>query len=356
MARAHLNSESYNEAIRLAYKADSIAFVNNDSLLSSYSRQIIAKCLLVEKRYKEGLDIIAQTLPNSDEGLDYIEQILRIRSNQTVEAPKGSIENNCSAPFLTYVYEYYKNKKDYQYALVAHERLLSLNDSVITEALNQSFNQGITDYFEMKHQLTESHNKYTRTLHIIIIAILVLTIVIIGLIAFRVHRSQKEAINKNMMIAANLQEILCVSESKYLESRDFINELMQQRFDVIDNLSRMYYENQASKVVRKKIVEEVDKIILDFSCNGCKVGELENIANKHSSNLLRDLKIDFPNLKQADYLLFLYSLLGFSLSAISLFLQVDKIEVVYNRKARLKNKIRQSQSERKSEYLNVLAK
>lgn len=356
LARAHLNSESYNEAIRLAYKADSIAFVNNDSLLSSYSRQIIAKCLLVEKRYKEGLDIIAQTPPNSDEGLDYIEQILRIRSNQTVEAPKGSIENNCSAPFLTYVYEYYKNKKDYQSALVAHERLLSLNDSVITEALNQSFNQGITDYFEMKHQLTESHNKYTRTLHIIIIAILVLTIVIIGLIAFRVHRSQKEAINKNMMIAANLQEILSVSESKYLESRDFINELMQQRFDVIDNLSRMYYENQASKVVRKKIVEEVDKIILDFSCNGCKVGELENIANKHSSNLLRDLKIDFPNLKQADYLLFLYSLLGFSLSAISLFLQVDKIEVVYNRKARLKNKIRQSQSERKSEYLNVLAK
>ena len=311
----------------------------------------------MRKGIRKGLDIIAQTPPNSDEGLDYIEQILRIRSNQTVEAPKGSIENNCSAPFLTYVYEYYKNKKDYQSALVAHERLLSLNDSVITEALNQSFNQGITDYFEMKHQLTESHNKYTRTLHIIIIAILVLTIVIIGLIAFRVHRSQKEAINKNMMIAANLQEILSVSESKYLESRDFINELMQQRFDVIDNLSRMYYENQASKVVRKKIVEEVDKIILDFSCNGCKVGELENIANKHSSNLLRDFKRLIFQILSRPIISFFYIVCWvFSLSAISLFLQVDKIEVVYNRKARLKNKIRQSQSERKSEYLNVLAK
>ena len=47
-----------------------------------------------------------------------------------------------------------------------------------------------------------------------------------------------------------------------------------------------------------------------------------------------------PNLKEADYLLFLYTTLGFSITAIALFLNEEKVDAVYNRKARLKNKIR----------------
>lgn len=63
---------------------------------------------------------------------------------------------------------------------------------------------------------------------------------------------------------------------------------------------------------------------------------------------------DMPNLKVADYRLFLYSVLGFSTTAISLFLKVDKINSVYDRKKRLKIKIKQSESGRKDEYLQYL--
>ena len=67
---------------------------------------------------------------------------------------------------------------------------------------------------------------------------------------------------------------------------------------------------------------------------------METFANEHNSNIITSFKADLPNLKEADYLLFLYTTLGFSITAIALFLNEEKGDAVYNRKARLKNKIR----------------
>lgn len=62
------------------------------------------------------------------------------------------------------------------------------------------------------------------------------------------------------------------------------------------------------------------------------------------------LKKDFPKLKEEDYRLFLYLMFGFSARSISLFMG-EKIEVVYNRKSRLKSKIKNSNATLKNEYL-----
>ena len=66
-------------------------------------------------------------------------------------------------------------------------------------------------------------------------------------------------------------------------------------------------------------------------------------------------RADLPSLKPADYQLFLFSILGFSTSAISVFLKEEKLDAVYNRKSRLKAKIKKLDSEDvRSKYLSYL--
>ncbi|MBR6639013.1 MAG: hypothetical protein IKL35_01480, partial [Muribaculaceae bacterium] len=138
--------------------------------------------------------------------------------------------------------------------------------------------------------------------------------------------------------AQNLREILQTNAS---ETQHIIDNLLATRFEVIDNLCKTLYENKSTGLDNKKrIYSEVEKLIEQFSTNKQKITELENFANKHHSNIITSFKTDLPNLKEADNLLFLYTTLGFSITAIALFLNEEKMDAVYNRKARLKNKIR----------------
>lgn len=85
-----------------------------------------------------------------------------------------------------------------------------------------------------------------------------------------------------------------------------------------------------------------------------KIENLERMVDKNCDNVISDLKKDLPGLKEADYNLFLYSILGFSTSTIALFLKEEKLTSVYERKRRLKDKIKQLNSIHRDNYLDFL--
>jgi hypothetical protein len=80
----------------------------------------------------------------------------------------------------------------------------------------------------------------------------------------------------------------------------------------------------------------------------------QGISDDYMSNIMSDFRRDLPGLKDDDYKLYLYSILGFSASTIELFLKESKVENVYNRKARLKNKINQLEQSKRERYLSCL--
>lgn len=65
-------------------------------------------------------------------------------------------------------------------------------------------------------------------------------------------------------------------------------------------------------------------------------------------------RMDFPNLRDADYKLFLYLAAGFSLRTISIFLD-SELGALYSRKSRLKQKINSSVSNFKEEFMEIVA-
>ena len=104
------------------------------------------------------------------------------------------------------------------------------------------------------------------------------------------------------------------------------------------------------KLEKKRIVAEVENIIQNFTNDSEYLDELARNVDKFSGGMWSSFREDFPKLKEADYRLFLYLVMGFSARSISLFLD-EKIEVVYNRKSRLKARIQSSNASRKDEYL-----
>lgn len=131
-------------------------------------------------------------------------------------------------------------------------------------------------------------------------------------------------------------------------------DLLTSKFEIIDQLCASYYENSATKGIKRKISDEVENIIHDLMSDE-RIAELEDTLNTNDVNIIAFLREELPKLKEADYRLFIYSALGFSNSAIALLLKEDKIESIYNRKARLKTKIKKLNSSRKDKYLMYLA-
>ncbi len=104
---------------------------------------------------------------------------------------------------------------------------------------------------------------------------------------------------------------------------------------------------------QKRIYDTVRSIVDGFKIEGGRISEIENFVNKYKDNVAAEFKEDFPGLPQRDYVLFLYSAAGFSRQAIS-YLMGDNVDVVSNRKTRLKKRFIAFNGANRERYIDAL--
>ena len=131
-----------------------------------------------------------------------------------------------------------------------------------------------------------------------------------------------------------------------------LRDLFRHEYTVVDRLCSAYYESGDSKYDKQRVVREVEGIINKLSRDTSHLQQLQVHADRYTDGLCTAFRKDFPKLKEPDYRLFLYLVLGFSARSISLLLS-EKIDVIYNRKSRLKAKIKDSDAEDKKKYLAI---
>ena len=130
--------------------------------------------------------------------------------------------------------------------------------------------------------------------------------------------------------------------------------LLSSRYSMLENLCEMVVTSPDTKSAQKKIVNTVTDIIENLSIPGDKIMELEKEMDGIHGNVCSNFKTDFPNLKDADYRLFLFSVMGLSMTTIMLLQKETKIEAVYSRKKRLKAKVKAFDSPNADAYLKFL--
>lgn len=236
-------------------------------------------------------------------------------------------------------------------AMKVLQQMNNFTDSILRFVMSQSLGTSMREFYISERKINEARLKSTRTIAIciVIVTIILLTIAIVYLIRYRKRKS--EIINNNVEIARNLRELLAKNDA---ESQATIQSLLAERFTVIDNLCRTLYE-APSRVAKKRISEEITSLIDQYSSDSKKLSELETLVNRHHNNILIKLRNEFPDLKDADIRLFMFSVLGFSNSAIAIFLGEAKITAIYDRRKRLKSKFRNSISTNKEIYLKAIS-
>ena len=160
---------------------------------------------------------------------------------------------------------------------------------------------------------------------------------------------------RNLVAAVqNLSNELELMKNRDLEAKQLMTELLEGRFAVVNELCATYYEYQGTPKEQKKIADEVKRYIKSISGDGNNIAALEHYVNKYNENIMGKLRKEFPNIKKSECDMFLYMAAGFSSKAISVFI-CEKLEVVYNRKSRLRSKIKSSNSVYKDAFLQLMS-
>ncbi len=265
-----------------------------------------------------------------------------------------SIKNDSSACDMSLLYQISRHHNDLEYSLMAMERLYTSLDSIFISSLNQNLCFSIAEYHHHDKRLKEEKLHRGRLYNLLIALLVGIIVLLLSFYFYRIVDKQRRQIELNILTAQNLKDILSLKEKECKEAQNSIQNMLASRFEILDNLCQNYFDNKNSKNVEKKISYELNALISDFSLNGSKRHALETTINNYYSGVMTNFRSDLPSLKDADYLLFLYSILGFSNAAIALFLREEKIAAVYNRKARLKYKINLLNTDRKNIYLSFL--
>ena len=123
--------------------------------------------------------------------------------------------------------------------------------------------------------------------------------------------------------------------------------------DALERLCEQYYIYEGTENLQPKILKEVKSIVEGLRSDSKIQKSLENLLDDNYDGIMQKLRKEFPNWKNEEYLLYIFTASGFSTTTISTLLEKDK-KAIYNRVWRLKNRIDNSDAPDKDIFLKHL--
>ena len=157
---------------------------------------------------------------------------------------------------------------------------------------------------------------------------------------------QKKAENERILSAAeDLQSRLSALQGR--QKGQYIG------LDMLDRLFEQYYVYEGTDNLQPKVLKEVRTLVEGLRGNSKLRQGLERSLNESRDNVMKRLKAALPTVKEEDYLLYMFTVAGFSSTTISTLLEKDK-PYVYNRLYRLKERLKNVGSEDRDFLLGQL--
>ena len=147
---------------------------------------------------------------------------------------------------------------------------------------------------------------------------------------------EREENDRVMSIAEDLQARLSLLQGTKKGSADI-------GLDMLDRLCEQYYIYEGTSSLQPKILKEVRSLVEGLRADEKVQKNLEQSLNDSRDNVMKRLRAACPKWKEEDYLLYMFTVAGFSSTTISTLLEKDK-PYVYNRIYRLKERLKASDS------------
>lgn len=354
LANSYCNNRDYKKTYDICHQLIDSADKYSDSYLYSEAQKTIAVTLMTEERFEESIpymQLAVETGLLSTKDSAFMAFALgKIGKDKEAVAILNNINNKNDVSYWL-KYEINDNLGNTDSAFNYLKKEYDDLNVQFRERISLDLSSALANYYEMSRQLKDEKLKTSQIYNHFLAVIIVLIIAIGALLANRYYKAYEYKIERNVAIAQSLRELLYEKESEFNKTHSLLIEKLQSEFSILDNLCRKIYESENQSVARQRVSKAVNDLIDELSTNKKKLSEIEKSVNTTCGNIMASFRLDFPNLKDADYNLFLYSILGFSTSTISLFLKEEKLTSIYERKRRLKDKIRKLDSPHRDTYL-----
>ena len=276
-----------------------------------------------------------------------------------------------TAKLLQKRYQIYKVLNAPYDALHSHEQLLAHQDSVVRITLQQPLIASQRDHYETRLKVEELRNQQQRYLMRGGAAIILMVAVALGIYVRRFLCNKNRQLIEQIELADELRLTIYNKEQALeevhhelsaqrltydtkLHAQDQqISQLFRARYQLLDELSKTYYEGTANKSekdkVYKKVLREIERLSVDE-----EFAQLEDIINEYCDNVMAHIRAELPKMfSKIDYHLLCCFYIGFSGKTISVFTGIEANQIpVY--KQRLRSKICKSNAPNKQLMLDKM--
>ncbi len=376
LAVAYRNCKLWDDCIHTATQGLDSAKKYNDIHLAHEQIRIIGSANFNAKRYPESIEAYSKLCCEYNTATAFDSVFLGLCYKRTGNTDKADEILSALPQNLDTYGSWLQNelciiKGD---TITAYNALLTLynhSDNIIKTLMHQNMNGTVSKYFDAERKLEEAKADNATLRLWIFITLFVIIIIVFCIIAQQHSRKRCEINEKNLQIVQNLKRTIALNESansdlrqqisqiiaddkhKHSELQQQVTTLLDSHFETLNKLCKMVYEKQSLKNSTQHISDAVFSMITDFANE--KTETLEGVVNEYYDNAISELKQELPKLKEADYLLFIYSVLGFSSDAIAMLLKEEKTDSVYERKRRLKAKIKQLDTSKQNKFIKLIS-
>ena len=357
-ARAYCNAGKYDSAVIVANQAIDSAIAHGDPYLLNAARRNKGLSLYANRAYPLAAEVYDSILvsgygnsrDSAYRGLIYLE------SGHLAEARSMLCADKDPSNFpLTYLrVKIYKAEDSIAAALRLREQFDSDADKRLKQRMSTDITSSLVTQLSLDKKVSEAQSR-AKSIFILSASALILMLAVVLIVLFRNYRRQQLArIEQNIQLAHQLEEMLDSRNSDFTEARLTIQQMMSTKYKLLDRLCYQMAEGVQSAAAGKKISDIVNSVIKQISQNPKTLAELEALIDKHYDNLFSDFRATLPALKDSDYKLYLFSILGFSSASIAVLLSEKKVSTIYNQKRHLKDKIKLLGDDSASKFLKHL--
>lgn len=355
LGKALNNNRQGDEAITIADQLMDSVISYGDMYLLYQARQLKLHGLLSEDRINECIElcplVVKSEFAEASDSLYHALLYLKVdKTDRAVDILNKVSDKNSP---VSKIVQFSITEKSGNYKKAFNEALSldTLIDIKLKSSLGHELTSSIVEYFELKKQLSEVEMENARIKLWIIVFFCILLFSIFIVLGWRAYSRYKKDIYDKVNLAEQLMELLNRSNLKNKKSISIIQNLTSSKYQVLEELNNLVVGNIESKGDKSRLSKVVARIIDRISINSEKIAILEKETDTIYDNLYSDFKNDLPGMKDADYHLFLFSVYGLTNASICLLLKEDKIESIYNRKRRLKDKIKKLDADKITRYM-----
>ena len=194
----------------------------------------------------------------------------------------------------------------------------------------------------------------TKMLCSIVIIVVMLVGYILIFIKRYIHKQQEEKQRYMEYVAEIMRQLDSLkNEDRSSLKRRYID-LYKSKFEVLRSLSDQYLLTANRVDAEEKMYRKVVSLVNQIRNDEEHRAKFESMLDNDLDGIMSKIRQELPRLKEIDYAIFSYWIIGFDVTTISRLLDTN-LNIIYIRKTRIKQQIKETRPEHMEQFLEMIS-